>query len=228
MAYIRFIAQPQRFADVRKLAEMTKDPDLYFEIGCGRCPRGGTPDCSVVLWAATLKALRQVMRSTGLDEVAKWGAPCYTYGGKNIAMLAAFRERCSFSFFKGDLMADPENLLEKVGENAREGRIINFASAQEVERLAPVLRAYVFEAVELEKAGVKRPERAAVPEPLPDELVAFFKSNPELEAAFFALTPGRRRSHLLHFNSAKQSATRTNRIVKSAPTILAGKGWNER
>lgn len=207
---------------------MTKDPDVYFEVGCGRCPRGGTSDCSVVHWAGTLKALREVMRSTGLDEVAKWGAPCYTYKGKNIAMLTAFRERCSLSFFKGDLLADPENLLVRVGQNAREGRLLNLGSAEEVERLAPVIRAYVFEAVEMEKTGVKRPVHPAVPEAMPEELLEYFKNNPVVESAFFALTPGRQRSHLIHLNGAKQSSTRRNRIAQAIPLILAGKGRNER
>ncbi len=207
---------------------MTKNPDDYFEIGCGRCARGGTPDCSVVRWSSTLKALREVMGSTGLVEVAKWGAPCYTYEGKNIAMLAAFRERCSLSFFKGDLLADTANILTKVGENAREGRILTLASAAEVERLAPVIRAYVFEAIEVERAGIQRPEQPAVPEAMPVELHAFFTNHPAVKAAFDALTPGRKRSYLLHFNGAKQSATRHARIEKAVPFILQGKGWNER
>ena len=207
---------------------MTKNPDDYFEIGCGRCPRGGTPDCSVVLWASTLSALRRVVQAVGLTEEFKWGAPCYTYNGKIIAMIGAFRERCSLSFFKGDLMADSENLLVKAGENSHEGRLLNLTSPEQVLKLQQHIVAYLYEAIEVEKSGVKRMEKPPVVEQIPDELRQFFEENQEVSNAFFKLTPGRQRSHLLHFNSAKQSATRAARIVKAAPAILAGKGWNER
>ncbi|MGF1566100.1 MAG: YdeI family protein, partial [Flavobacteriales bacterium] len=207
---------------------MTKNPDDYFEIGCGRCPRGGTPDCSVVLWASTLSALRRVVQSVGLTEESKWGAPCYTYNSKIIAMIGAFRERCSLIFFKGDLMGDPENLLVKAGENSHEGRLLHLTSPDQVLKLEQHIVAYLYESIDVEKSGVKRMEKPPFVEQIPDEVRQFFEENHEVRDAFFKLTPGRQRSHLLHFNSAKQSATRAARIVKAAPAILAGKGWNER
>ena len=125
-------------------------------------------------------------------------------------------------------MGDPENLLVKAGENSREGRLLHLTSPDQVLKLEQHIVAYLYEAIDVEKSGVKRMEKPPVVEQIPDELRQFFEENHEVRDAFFKLTPGRQRSHLLHFSTAKQSATRAARIVKAAPAILAGKGWNER
>ncbi len=137
-------------------------------------------------------------------------------------------ESVTISFFQGALMKDPENILEKPGENSRYARYIRFTDAQTVVSRKPVILSYIQEAIEIKKSGKKVDVSNNAPLEAPEELIQLFESDPVFEEAFSALTPGRRRGYLLHFSSAKQSKTRTARIEKSMPKIFSGKGWNER
>lgn len=200
----------------------------YLEIGCGRCKLGGTPDCKTLAWTKELNALRKILQESDLTEELKWSTPSYTYNGKNVAQLGALKDAVMLSFFNGALLKDPANILEKPGENSRFARRIRITDAQSARKLKKTILQYVREAINNEEAG-KRVDTSKDPGPdYPEELTQAFKADPKLKKAFNALTPGRQRGYLLHFNSAKQSTTRTNRIQKCAPKILAGKGWNER
>lgn len=208
---------------------MTTHPkvDQYLLEGCGRCPLGGTSECKVHNWPEELRLLREIVLECGLTEELKWGVPCYTYQGKNILIVAAFKEHCALSFFKGALLSDPENLLVKPGENTQEGRLIKFTSTAQIVAIESILRTYIFEAIEVEKAGVKM-EVKTKPEPsIPEELQRKLKEDPDFQRAFEALTPGRQRGYILHFSAPKQSTTREARIEKCVPKILSGKGLNE-
>jgi uncharacterized protein YdeI (YjbR/CyaY-like superfamily) len=202
--------------------------DQYLESGCGRCKLGGTPDCKVHSWDEELRQLRAILQESDLAEEIKWSAPCYTHGGKNILTLSALKESVVLSFFRGAQMTDPENILEKPGDNSRFARYIRITDAQSIAPLKATILAYVGEAIALEASG--KPLEASDDDSLdvPEELIQAFEASPEFEEAFSALTPGRQRGYLLHFSSAKQSKTRTARIERAMPKILVGKGWNER
>lgn len=205
---------------------MITDPNEFFLQGCGRCERGGTDDCSSRLWAEGLAHLRRICLDAGLDEVAKWGHPCYTLNGANIAILGAFRGDFHLSFFKASLMKDPQRLFIKRGENTQVASVISFSSHKEVKKLERVLRAYLDEAIAIERAGLK-PKRSPPKVELPDELAEALQNDAVLSEAFFKLTPGRQRGYCMTIGSAKQSATRVKRIEKYRPQILAGKGFQE-
>lgn len=178
-------------------------------------------------WRAELAALRAILLDAGLSEEWKWRSPCYTVGGANVALLWGFRNECRLGFFKGVLLKDLEGLLLAPGENSRSSRTLNFGSVAEIERKDDAIRAYVAEAIAIEQAGmtVDLPKDDLTP---PGELTAMLDAAPDLRAAFEALTPGRRRGWILHFAQPKQPATRTARIEKAAPRILAGKGLHDR
>jgi uncharacterized protein YdeI (YjbR/CyaY-like superfamily) len=203
---------------------MPSTVDQYLAEGCGRCHLVGTPECKVFTWNKELQVLRQIALSTGMEEHVKWGQPTYTINGKNVAMVTAFKQNAILSFFKGVLLQDSEKLLTAAGENSHVTRLIKFSDVKQVDALADTLRAYLFEAIEIEKAGIKVPESPSKSIDYPEELEAQFQAMPKLKAAFEGLTPGRQRAYLLHFTQAKQSATRTNRIEKYIPKILSGKG----
>ena len=159
----------------------------------------------------------------------KWGAPCFTADGGNVVILGVLNDYCCLSFFKGVLLKDPDGLLEAPGENSRSGRLIPFTEVGRILELEPALKAYVREAADLERAGAKvdfTKDRDDVP--VPGELQAKLDESADLRTAWEALTPGRRRGWLLHFTGAKQSGTRTSRIEKATPRILAGKGMHDR
>lgn len=206
---------------------MTTDVNTYLAEGCGRCALGGTPDCKVHSWTNELKLLRQVVLDCGLTEESKWGVPCYTYHGDNVAVISAFKNYACLSFFKGALLQDSHKILDKPGENTQSARIIKITSTKQAQALAPILKAYIFEAVEVEKAGLKVSFEKA-PEPIPEELASKFKEEPNLKAAFEALTPGRQRGYILHFSQPKQAKTRVSRIEKCIPKIMEGKGFHDR
>lgn len=201
--------------------------DSYLRDGCGRCEHFQTPSCKVHLWTRALEALRELALSTGLDEEMKWGCPCYTLGGKNVLMIAAFRDSCVLSFFKGGALVDDDGALESAGPNSRVARWMKFRSHDEVLARRAVALRFIEQAIALERAGVKV-EKRAEPEPIPSELAQRFDVDPDLRRAFDALTPGRKRSHLIHITGAKQSETRARRVEKCAADILAGRGFNER
>jgi uncharacterized protein YdeI (YjbR/CyaY-like superfamily) len=180
-------------------------------------------------WQDVLEQLRRIVLEGGLTEEEKWGSPCFTADGGNVVILAPMKDSCGLSFFKGALLEDPEGILVKAGANTRSGRLIRFEDVDQVRALEPVLKAYVREAADLERAGAKvdfAKDRDDVP--VPEELTAAFADDPAFAAAFEGLTPGRRRGWMIHFSGAKQSATRASRIAKAKPRILAGKGMHDR
>lgn len=184
---------------------------------------GGTPNCKVHTWPEELKKLRAIIRGCGLAEESKWGFPCYTFETRNVVLLGAFKEYCAVGFIKGALLKDARKLLVKPGENTQTVRQIRFTNVMEIVELEPVLKAYISEAIEVEKAGLKA-NVTKNPEPIPAELQNKLNETPALKAAFEALTPGRQRGYVLYFSAPKQSKTRTSRIEKCMPQILKGKG----
>lgn len=206
---------------------MNPEVDLYLETGCMRCELGGTPECKVHLWTDILKALRAIVLDCGLTEERKWGVPTYTFQRKNIVNIAAFKNFASLSFFKGALLQDTTGLLVKPGENSQSGRYMPFTTLSEVQQHQAEIKAYLFEAIEAEKQGLKIDFKAKNELKLPIELADKLEKLPELKAAFDALTPGRKRSYVLHISQAKQAATRENRVEKCIPKIFQGKGFNE-
>ncbi len=179
-------------------------------------------------WQPEMKKLGATLRSCGLTEALKWGKPCYGFGGRNVAILQPFKEHCAVMFFKGALMKDPKKVLVAPGENSQAGRRIEFTSAKEIVAAERLLRAYVDEAIALEKSGKKIDFKQKRELSLPEELTAKLKQDPKLAAAFRALTPGRQRAYVMFFAGAKQSATRTARVEKFIPRILSGKGMTDR
>ena len=206
---------------------MIADIEDYFSKGCGRCDRFATPDCSTRKWAVGLHDLRRICRGAGLVEAVKWGHPCYTHNGRNIAIIGAFRGDFRLTFFHAALLADPEVILEKQGPNTRHPDMIRFADNALVARLEPVIRSYLTEATGYAQAGVK-PPREPRDIALPDELVGAMESDPDLAEAFHRLTPGRQNSYVINLRSAKSPATRTARIIKFRDKIIAGRGATER
>lgn len=178
-------------------------------------------------WKAELTVLRNLMLDCQLIETLKWGQPCYMFNKSNIVILANFKESCAISFFKGALLSDTENLLVKPGENSQSGRFLRFKSLEEIIAAEPIIKAYVFEAIEVEKAGLKIAPRDPNAESLIPELIQRFEENPMLKQVFESLTPGRQRAYNLFFSAAKQSATRYSRIDSYTERILNKKGIND-
>jgi uncharacterized protein YdeI (YjbR/CyaY-like superfamily) len=210
------------------MAELNPLVDNYLDIGCGRCPLVGTPACKVKTWQAELIKLREIVLATELTEELKWKQPCYTFEGSNILMVSAFKDYAFISFFKGVLMKDPNDVLIAPTENIQSARQIRFTDIQQIVAQEAVLKAYIAEAIEVEKSGAKIEPKKTSDFEVPEELQAKFAEDPVFETAFEALTPGRQRGYLLYFAGAKQSATRASRIEKAMPKIFEGKGWNER
>ena len=202
--------------------------DQYLAEGCGRCSLGGTPECKVHKWPAELQHLRRIVRDCGLSEEVKWRVPCYTHQGRNILMVAAFRDYAAISFFKGALLQDPAGLLKAPGENSQAFRYLPFTESVRILEKEAVIKAYVSEAIALEKAGQKVAFKKIEQHPVPVELGALLEARPEVKEAFEALSPGRRRSHMLYITGAKQAQTRERRTIQCAEKILRGKGWLER
>ncbi|MCD0462907.1 YdeI/OmpD-associated family protein [Roseiconus lacunae] len=178
-------------------------------------------------WPRELRTLRSLLIGGGLKEAYKWRAPCYTYGDANVAMLASLKQTCTLSFFKGVLLTDPEQMLVAPGKNSQSARVLRFRSVSEIEALESSVQRFIREAIEIEKSGVSVEFRQKDELEIPDELLQMYDQNPRLKAAFDALTPGRRRGYVLHFNGAKQSKTRLSRIEKSIPRIFEGKGIHD-
>lgn len=205
---------------------MTKDPDSYFLDGCGRCSLHATDACKVRAWAQPLALLREIMLESGLEEVAKWGQPTYTLGGKNVAMIFSLKDACGISFFKGTLLNDDHKLLSSAGENSHVVRLLKVTTAEEVAQNEMLIHQYVAEAIALEKAGAKV-EKPKEREPMPETLAERLAQDADLAEAWDKLTPGRQRSYILHIGGAKQEQTQLNRIEKCLPKIYMGKGFNE-
>jgi uncharacterized protein YdeI (YjbR/CyaY-like superfamily) len=206
---------------------MNQTVDNYLIEGCGRCALGGTPECKVHQWTKELELLRMIVLDCGLTEECKWGVPCYTFKGKNVLMISAFKEFCCISFFKGVLLADENKILDKPGENSQAVRLIKFSDIKKIKEIESELKAYIHEAIEVEKAGLKVAFKKN-PEPLPEELENKFEEDPMLKSAFEALTPGRQRGYILYFSQPKQSNTRLSRIEKYTSMILNGEGLHDK
>lgn len=178
-------------------------------------------------WKEAYAKLRELALDSGLTEELKWGHPCYTLKGKNVFLMHGFKEYCALLFPKGVLLKDDHKLMIQQTENVQGGRQIRFTSVKEIVKLAPVLRAYMQEAIAVEEKGLKVPMKQTAEFAMPEEFAAKLKAMPLLKKAFHALTPGRQRGYLLHFASAKQSKTREARIDKNVERILAGKGLDD-
>lgn len=208
---------------------MNKTAATYFTTGCGRCPKGGTPDCKVIsTWQAELAALRALVLASGLTEECKWGVPCYTFGNDkqrdNVVLIHAFNDYCALLFFKGALLKDAKGILIQQTENVQAARQLRFTDVREITKLKATITAYLQEAIAVEKAGLKVSMKPTAEFAMPEEFQAKLDVSPALKTAFEALTPGRQRGYLLHFAAAKQSKTREARIEKCTPQILNGKG----
>jgi uncharacterized protein YdeI (YjbR/CyaY-like superfamily) len=171
--------------------------------------------------------LQKIAESRGLTEQVKWGKPCYTLNGRNVVLIQRFNEYIALLFFKGALLKDPENLLSRIGEHMEAPRQLRFTSLSDIVRLKPKIKAYIEEAIELEKAGAKVQVRKTADYKIPDELQTKLKENPDLKKAFAALTSGRQKAYIFQIAAAKQAATRAARVEKYSPQILAGKGLND-
>jgi uncharacterized protein YdeI (YjbR/CyaY-like superfamily) len=200
--------------------------DQYLAAGCGRCKKGGTPDCVVHRWDSILVEMRALALECNLFEEVKWSVPCYTLYGKNIVMIGAFKDHCSFMFMKGSLLQDNENHLYRQTENVTSGRQMRFTSLKEFHDKRAITKHFILEAMRLEREGVKVPKKTEQ-EPIPMELQVFFDHDEAFNRAFFALTPGRQRAYLIHFNQPKQAETRTARIEKCKAMILRGEGLHD-
>jgi uncharacterized protein YdeI (YjbR/CyaY-like superfamily) len=178
-------------------------------------------------WTDELAALRRILLDCPLSEDFKWRSPCYTFQGGNVATIWGFKDYCTLSFFKGVLLKDPKGILVPPGDNSRSVRMAKFTSLAEIAKSEDVLKAYIRDAIALEQAGLKVdfPKDDLAP---PDELVSALHEDPDLKAAFEALTPGRQRGYILHFSQPKHSSTRASRIEKATPRILGGKGMHDR
>ena len=207
---------------------MVKNPkvDTYLIDGCGRCEHYQTPRCKVHTWTRELVELRRIVLECGLVEEYKWSQPTYTFGENNVVMVTAFKDYSCLAFFKGVLLNDAENQLVSPGESSQSSRLMKFTDFGVIRRLEPVIREYIFEAIEVEKTGLKV-EFNKQPEAMPEVLQQTLDQNPHLKKAFEALTLGRQRGYILHFSQPKQVKTRLQRIEKCIPKILNGEGFHD-
>lgn len=178
-------------------------------------------------WQAEFTQLRSIMLALPLTEELKWGNPCYVGEGGNVVLIHGFKEYCAVLFFKGALLKDPQGVLIMQSENTQSARQMRFTSLADVKRLETTLKAYVAEAISVEKAGLKVAFKPTTEFSMPEEFQQQLDGIKGLKKAFEALTPGRQRAYLLHFSSAKQAKTRTSRVEKCIPQILAGKGLDD-
>lgn len=178
-------------------------------------------------WRDVMLRLRPILLECGLMEEFKWRQPCYTFQNKNIALIGAIKDSCVLSFLKGSLLKDPKGILEMPGENSQSARFIRFTDAGQVSTKKAILTAYIYEAIEVEKAGLKVDFKAKNELVLPHELLLRFNEDNALKASFNALTPGKQRGYILHISAAKQSKTRSDRIENCREKILKGLGFHD-
>lgn len=178
-------------------------------------------------WSKAVEKLRAIVLDCRLTEVLKWGVPCYTYQNSNIVLIHVFKEYCALLFFKGALLNDNAGILIRQTENVQAGRQIRFTNVKEIIELEPVIKTYIYEAVEIEKAGLKVNFKKTAEYSVPDEFQIVIDKSSALKTAFYSLTPGRQRAYLLYFSAPKQSKTRSARIEKCTQQILNGKGLND-
>lgn len=178
-------------------------------------------------WREEFIKLRGIILDCGLKEELKWGVPCYTYDNKNVVLIHGFKEYCAILFHKGVLLKDPEQILIIQSKNVQSARQVRFTNIQQIIELEPIIKTYIKEAIEVEKAGLKVEFKKTEEFNMPDEFKEYLHEMPDLKSAFEALTPGRQRAYLLHFSAPKQSKTRVARIEKSIQRIFEGKGLND-
>lgn len=187
-------------------------------------------------WQKEIRQMRSIALSCGLEETLKWGCPCYTcptgsagrgYNNANVVLIHVFKEYCAFLFFKGALLQDPNGILIQQTKNVQAARQIRFTNEKEIVQQKSLLKAYIYEAIEVEKAGLKVKLKKTSDYNMPEEFRARLNKMPSLKKAFEALTPGRQRGYLFYFGQAKQSKTRESRIEKSIPKIMNGKGLDD-
>ena len=178
-------------------------------------------------WQKEIGLFRRILLDCGLNEELKWKQPCYTYKQKNIAIIANFKSYCSIGFFKGALLKDEHKILSKPGDNSQAVRQARFTNIEDILKNESVLKSYIFEAIEVEKAGLQVSFNESKNLDFPEELEILLEDNTEFKNAFEALTPGRQRGYILFFSAAKQSSTRIDRIEKYRSRIMQGKGIND-
>lgn len=178
-------------------------------------------------WHTEFKKLRAVILACGLNEELKWGCPCYTFNAANIVLIHGFKEYCALLFFKGALLNDADAILIQQTKNVQAARQIRFTRVKEINELENTIKAYVFEAIEIEKAGLKVTLKKTADYLIPEEFQTKLDKSKLLKKAFDALTPGRQKAYIFHFSQAKLSKTRQERVEKYIPQILKGKGLND-
>jgi uncharacterized protein YdeI (YjbR/CyaY-like superfamily) len=178
-------------------------------------------------WREEFEKLRMIILDCGLTEELKWGVPCYTLEKRNIVLIHGFKEYCALLFFKGALLNDANRILIQQTENVQAARQIRFTNVRQIVKLKPILKAYIYEAIEVEKAGLKVNLKKTTEFKLPDEFQNKLDETPALKTAFHALTPGRQRAYILYFSAPKQSKTRGARVEKCMQQILNGEGLND-
>jgi len=198
---------------IETMKDMNEKVNFYFE--------------KETRWQEEIKQLRAIVLECNLIEELKWGTPCYTLNGSNIVIIHTFKEYCAFLFFKGVLMKDEKGILIQQTKNVQTARQIRFTSLKEINLLKKDLKAYIFQAIEIEKSGAKVELKKVTEFDMAEEFQTKLDEIPLLKKAFETLTPGRQRAYLLHFSQPKQSQTRESRVVKSIPQILNGKGLND-
>ena len=175
-------------------------------------------------WQAEFRKLRAILLDSELTEDFKWSQPCYTFQGKNVVVIGGLKESCALAFFKGVLLKDVHGVLTRPGQHSQSTRWFKFGSVREVAEMKSVLKAYIREAIEVEKSGLKVKLKKTSDLKFPEELQVMLDEFPDLKTAFEALTPGRQRAYIYHFSAPKQSKTRESRVLKFMPHILKGKG----
>ena len=194
-------------------SEMNPDVDFFFD--------------KASQWQKEYEKLRTIILECGLTEELKWGCPCYTFENSNIVLIHGFKEYCALLFFKGALLADPDGILIQQTENVQSARQVRFTNVRDIVTMERVLKAYIYEAIEVERAGLKVKLKQTSDFKIPPEFQNKLNKNAALKKAFNALTPGRQRGYLLYFSSAKQAKTRESRIEKYLEKILDGKGLED-
>jgi len=178
-------------------------------------------------WQKEYEKLRMIILECGLTEELKWGCPCYQFENRNIILIHGFKEYCALLLFKGALLADPEGILIQQTENVQSARQIRFTSAQQIVKMERILKTYIYEAIEVERAGLQVKLKKTSDFEMPEELQNRLNKSAALKKAFNALTPGRQRAYIFYFSQAKQSKTRESRIEKYVKHILSGKGLDD-